>query len=232
MNIYMVSAFRNAARYVERAVMQAAVLSLKLSAEGHRLHCIWGEGDSTDDTRDQLAFACYGSGIRVKLVDVTHGGPEFGSVVDAQRFKQLAYVGNKLWAEIPASADAVVWVESDLIWDASTLVRLVESLERVPMVAPMILRRRPGGLPLFYDTWAARKDGDHFRGRSPYHPALKRSHAELVEMDSVGSCVAMRKGVSEGLEWPEEDVIVGLCRQWRERGGSVWLHTGLAVWHE
>lgn len=232
MDIYLASSFRNAARYVERHVMQTALLSLKLSAMGHRLHCVWGEGDSTDGTREALAFAAYGSGVRAKLVDVSHGGPEFGSVVDAQRFRQLAYVGNKLWAEIPADADAVVWVESDLMWDASTLVALVEASEQAPVVAPMVLRRALGAPPLFYDTWAARKEGQHFRGRWPYHPALKRAHAELVEMDSVGSCVALRKGVGVGLHWPEEDVIVGLCRQVRERGGSVWLHTGLAVWHE
>lgn len=231
MNVCLVSAFRNAARYVERYVAQVALLNARLRWRGDELVCIWGVGDSTDGTLQRLDEARLGTGLQRLVVNVSHGGPEYGSVVDARRFKQLAYVGNQLWAQIPADVDAVVHVESDLIWDVSTMLELLLALRGVPAVAPMV-KRRAGSKAIFYDTWAARRDGIHFQNRAPYHPMLARNHAQLVQVDSMGSCLAMRGELAQGLHWPEEDVIVGVCRQINERGGSIWLHTDLAVWHE
>jgi hypothetical protein len=50
-------------------------------------------------------------------------------------------------------------------------------------------------------------------------------------LDSAGSVLAMHGDLARGLHWPEQDVVVGLCRGIYAAGGSVWLDRELTVWH-
>lgn len=227
MNIVLCSSFRSSLHYLRRYLSQCDELDTRLQHAGHKLSFIWAEGDSTDGTLKMLTAAKWR--FKAEIVDATHGGPAFGSIVNLQRFRQLAYVANQVWERLPTDADAVLWVESDLIWEADTLVRLLARLSEVPVVAPMILENPPS--QLYYDVWAHRCNGQQFTKQLPYHAAIESDNSGLLEMDSVGSIIAMRGEVARSVYVPIEDVLVGTCRMIREEGWSVWLDTGLKAFH-
>lgn len=203
---------------------QVDALSTLLAKRGDYLSLVLGYGDSTDGTGEQL-FEAATLSIGARLIEVSHGGKVFGSVVDAQRFRQLAFVGNKILSNVPSDADVVIWLESDLIWEAKTLARLI--YHRLPVVAPMVYERRSGS---FYDTFAYIKDGVNFTKHYSYHPSILGTIG-ITEMDSVGSCVVMAGNVAKGLTIPDEDVIVGACRAIRDNGYKIWLDVDAEVWH-
>lgn len=226
-SVVLCSSFRNSSNYIERYFEQVNTLNKLLTERDDSLSLVLGYGDSTDDT-DALLTEQTKSGVKATMVDATHGGKAFGSIVDAERFKQLAYVANTVLASLPDDADVVIWCESDLIWDAETLVKLIDRLKKVSCVAPMIMELSTGG---FYDTWAFRRAGMPFEKQSPYHPSLNPFNDDLIRMDSVGSCVAMRADIARRVNLPDEDVIVGMCRQIYEMNESVWLDSSLTVYH-
>lgn len=228
MNVTLCSAFRNASGYLERYHSQVWELTLALRNRGDRLYCIWAEGDHTDKTWGMLHS--YAIGKDVEILSVNHNGPDFGSVIRPQRFAQLAGVWNAIWQRIPQDADAVLVVESDLIWQPETLLALLDDLGHVAAVSPMIELEREG-FPkgYFYDRWAARKDGKNIGGMPPYFPGWNMK--ELIQVDSMGSCMAIRGDLARQLHWPEEDVFVGLSRLIYELGGSIWLDPTVSVRH-
>lgn len=228
MNVCLISCFRNSTPHIGRYFEQVGALEVALMERGDRLHLVLGEGDSVDDTRRLLTLLSAWSSATI--VDCAHGGPEFGSVVDVQRFRQLGHVGRCLWAAIPADADQVLYVESDLIWDAATLVRLLDRLEDCPVVAPMVMFRHAWNWPadVFYDVWAFRKNGAHFNPAAPYFEGWPTD--QLLQIDSAGSCVAMRAPLARELVW-DEQVFVGACAQIYRLGGSVWLDPTLSILH-
>ncbi len=237
MNVALCSAFRNSTPYLANYIFQVRRLAWALAERGDNLYVVWGEGDSTDDTAWYLEFIKHTTDrpadgqLRGTLINVSHGGPEFGSVVDAQRFKQLAYVANKIWAQIPDDADAVIWCESDLIWDASTMLALIDRLKEVPCVAPMIMLEREGFPPdAFYDFWGFRKHDKQFNQLPPYFSGWPVSG--LVQVDSAGSCLVMNATLARQVHFTEESVIVGMCEQINSLGASVWLDTSLKVVHK
>lgn len=233
MNIAICSAFRSASTYIDRYFEQVSALHKVLKKKRHTLVSVLGEGDSTDDTRSKLRDALDASGLGGIIVDCTHGGRDYGSVVEAERFKNLAYVGNTIFASIPDDANAIVWVESDLIWEASTLVALIDQLKEYPVVAPMIMHQTNPGMykgdgPFFYDVYAFRRHGARFTNEPPYHADL---NSDMLQMDSVGSCWAMNATLAKHVSFPAEDVVVGFCREIYQQGGAVWCDPSLIVFH-
>lgn len=223
MRVTLCSAFRNASGYLQRYFDQAHALDLALHERGHTLRFVWGEGDSTDATRRTLQAACYR--FRANVVDCTHGGPAYGSIEDAQRFRQLAKVGNIIWSAIPEDTDAVIYVESDLIWQPATLIGLLDRLADYPAVAPMVLDKPPANS--YYDVWAYRRNGVRFTKAPPFHPAL---NGAMLKLDSAGSCMAIRWSLAQWLHFPD-DCFVGFCRRLYEQGGELWLDPTLTVFH-
>lgn len=233
MNVTLCSAFRNSTPYLRRYFEQVARLGNLL--DGH-LHVIWCEGDSTDRTYNALvAVSSFGKAQGCYTTDVfqhSHGGPDHGSVVNAERFANMAKVWNEIWRRIPDDADAVVFVESDLIWEPATIIALLDDLAIVPAVAPKIILRREGYHPEFwYDNWGFWRNGVQIRTMPPYFAELTPD-GDLLELDSAGSCLVMRGDVARRVSWPPEDVIRGVCRQIREGGDSVWLDAMQKVIHE
>lgn len=235
MNIAIVSYFHNSKNYLYRYLSQVDALSELLEDRGDKLTLVLGYGDDTDGTRQLLHEEAHGP-YGVELVDVTHGGKVYGSVVDKVRFKQLAGIVNKLWDNIPEETDIVGYIESDLTWKPEALLRLIEgvtslsdALQAPTLLSPLIMTAE-GEKSTFYDTWAFRHNGRSFRARWPYHTQM-RSAPEYLEMDSVGSCFFTQAELARKLDWPEEDVIVGLCRKARELGANVLLDTRTEVYH-
>lgn len=228
MKIAIVSHFRNAVNYLERYFEQMAALQRLLVGRGDTLHLILGYGDSSDGTGEALFDEC-AHRFSAHLIDVSHGGKVYGSIVHPERFRQLAFVGNTLWRNIPEDADIAGLVESDLIWQADTLMALLDDLVDLPpgsAVAPMVMH----GDGRFYDTFAYRRAGVRFTNDAPFHRDI-RPDGDLLELDSAGSVLLMAGELARKLHFPEEDVVVGLCRQICDGGGGVWLDSRERVYH-
>lgn len=225
MNIAIVSCFRNAASYSSRYCEQMVGLSQLLGKHAHKLHLILGYGDSTDGTDEVLFEQCFDR-FACTLMDVSHGGAHYGSIVHPTRFKQLAWVYNTLWKALPEDVDVVGLVESDLIWDAETMVELVKQVGPYRVSAPMVMHKDGR----FYDTFAFRRNGQNFKNENPFHPMfnLKVRH---YNMTSVGSVFFMDARLARQLYWPEKDVVVGVCEQIRELGVNIVLDSYLKVVH-
>jgi len=227
MNITLCSAFRNSTGYLSRYFTQVGNLRTRLTKAGHSLYLVLGEGDSDDDTRAIMQRLL----VDGEIVDVSHGGPIHGSVVDADRFHQLAYVGRCIWAAIPADADAVVYAEADLIWQAKTIVALIDHLAVYPAISPMIMLERAGWEGQFYDTFVFRKDGIHFGHQPPFHPSYVADRPFMV--DSAGSCMAFRGDIARRIVFGEDTIFLGICEQVYAMGNnSVWVDPRLAVYHQ
>src|SRR5690606_24722144 len=115
-------------------------------------------------------------------------------------------------------------VESDLIWDAETMLALLDHVAHVPAIAPMIM----DGPHSFYDIYAYRKNGVHFTKKPPYCEWLGH---DLMQLDSAGSVLFMRGDLARLVRFTDEEVIVGLCKDIYAHGGSVWLDPDLVVKH-
>lgn len=224
MNVTLCSAFRNATPYLPRYLDQCYQLDALLYTQGHSLRFVWGEGDSTDATLKTLES--FMGLFKATIVDCTHGGQVYGSIESWLRFKQLSHVGNVIWAAIPKDTDAVIYVESDLIWEPATLVKLLEALTVYPAVVPMIMDSPPADT--FYDVWAYRRNGVRFTKRFPFHADFW-PHS-VMQLDSAGSCMALRWKLAQGLSFPE-DCFVGFCRLLYQQGGELWLDPTLTVFH-
>ena len=219
MFIELASVFSTATKYLPVFHQQVTSLQDALTSDGHELHLILVEGDSRDNTWDEL-HRLFPSADIIKRA---HGGPRYGSVVNTDRFRQLSYVGNGVFERV--SGDVLVYVESDLLWDANTIRLLISRLERVPAVVPMVFYEDNA----FYDVWAFRKDGVRFNHHPPYHTAIHSG--ELAQLDSAGSCMVMRGEMAKVVSFPPEDCFVGLCRLAYENGFSIWLDPTLRVTH-
>lgn len=225
MNVTLCSSFRDAAGpQIDAYFERIDGLAEAIGKGGDVLSLVLGYGDSTDGTGYELYEAADHRLVETLLLDVSHGGPKFGSVEDPQRFRQLAYVANRLAACIPHTADAVIFVESDLLWQPPTLLALLDRLERCPAIAPMIM----DGPASFYDVFAHRRGGVRFTKEPPYHPDI---NGRVLQVDSAGSCVAVRGALARTVKFPPEDVFVGWCRGVYAAGGSVWLDPSLIVRH-
>ncbi len=226
MNVTLCSAFRNSRSYIDLYFAQIGALHDRLKARGDTLHFIFGEGDSVDDTWSYLSALIDAYKLPVTVCAVDHGGPEYGSVVSAERFEQLAGVWSIIWQRIPQDADAVIFCESDLIWSSDTMLALLDDLEHVPCVAPMVMMENGW----FWDTWAFIRKGRNFGNPPPFHPGLE-ADSDLVELDSAGSLLVMRGDIARRVHWPAADVVKGVCRQIIEGSDSVWLNTKQKVMH-
>lgn len=222
MNLTVVSCFRNSSRYIPDYIFRIE----RLSAD-YTVTCVLGCGDSTDDTEAMLKERF------PDVYDVSHGGLHYGSIVHPERFKQLAFVYNTLWEKIPTNSDMVAMIESDLDWTPRCLSNIVEGVRRLEKVygGAIVLSPRihlPDGR--FYDTWAFRRGGKNFINRVPHHRDLVDA-PQYLEMESVGSFVVMNGELARKLHWPEEDVVVGLCRLAKEQGARIFMDTHERVIH-
>lgn len=223
MNVVLASIFRNSTGYLDRCFDQAARLRAALEADGHTLRLLLAEGDSSDGTWEQLQQRIGSSG---RLLKLEHGGPEFGSVDNEQRWRQISFVCNGLLAAVPQEANAVIYVESDLIWEPETMLALLGALDTVPAVSPMSFHQAG----FFYDTWGFRRNGIRFQPNPPYHPDL---HGDVaMRIDSAGSCIVMRGEVARSCRFdPPELGIVGFCRDIYRHGYSLTLLPAYRVVH-
>jgi hypothetical protein len=205
-----------------------------------RLHApltvVIAEGDSRDHTRLALVQEAERAKAwhrRTLVMDVSHGGPFWGSTEEPARLAGLSTIFNRvLDVATETKADVVVWVESDLHWTADTILRLASHVDQklVALVAPMT----HAGVA-YYDTWGCRLlDGRRIDSVPPHLPAdylAAHGVGALVEMASVGSVVAMSRPVARDVRISGGGAIVEWCAVARGIGHRVWLDTGARVEH-
>ena len=213
------SIFRNSCSYLDRYFQQFE--ELKVCLRPASLRPVFVEGDSKDKTWEVLSrFVERKGGVLAKR---EHGKPEFGSVDSEERWRALAWCCNGVLDSLTDEA-LVVYVESDLIWEAKTMLRLIGHLSDVPAVAPMCFTRAGH----FYDIYGHRKNGVPFSPFPPFHPELGSG---LTEIDSAGSCIVMRGEVARAARFGERDCVVGLGKSIRDAGYSLWVDPSLKVVH-
>lgn len=224
MNIVVASAFRNSEHYLRRYFKMITALKQKI-AWRHDLRLIAGEGDSTDNTKVALARF---PDVKVQIVDVTHGGPVYGSTEDPARMAALSGVVNKILDAVTHNDDIVVYVESDLLWDFNTIDALINRAigwaGGFDVFAPMIFAGQN-----FYDIWAFRKDGKRFGPFPPFHPGLTGD--ATIEVDSAGSCLVMRAEIARRCRVKNDYALVGLCEDIRNQGFKIAVCPDLRVRH-
>jgi hypothetical protein len=230
--IALCSAFRDAEQSIWEYFAAAGELRRRLAGAGDRLHLVIGDGDSIDRTSALLLR--YAAEFEHTIVDCSHGGRKYGSVINRDRFRRLAYVGNRMLDNVPTDTDAIVMLDGDLIWDADTILALVGRLAEVPACAPLVLcAGNPAGYagdgPFFYDIWAFRRNGMKFTPLPPYHPDLGKG---LLQLESAGGCLAIRGNLARKVRFGDADAIVGLCGDIYQHGGTVWVDAGLSVRHK
>lgn len=202
---------------------------------GDTLQLVGVYGDSSDGTGEALFEAATFAGWESHFLEVNHGGPKYGSIVHAARFRQLAKIANVLLRNIPVFADVAIILESDLIWQPGALLSLLDCWTGNPdqCFAPLVFHRDPPDR--FYDTFAFRLWGQNFTNDPPYHPALTGSGIgkgiKLLEVESAGSCLVMPAYVARQLNMPERNVIVGFCDQITHAGHKIYVNTGAIIRH-
>lgn len=241
MRLALLTAMRDSAstHHLRRFHRQVRELEAHLRSP---LTLIIGEGDSRDHTvsaileeaRERKASAQR----RTFLVDVTHGGPRWGSTEEPARLAALSKVFNRILDAIPEEgdrgADVVVWVESDLRWEATTLMRLADIIytdTQVGAVAPMVFAGAAQ-----YDTWGCRlTDGRRLPPFAPYFPEdylAASQYGDLVEMGSVGSCLAMQPPLAKHARVFNGGAIVEWCAFARKGGYRIYLDRVARIEHD
>jgi hypothetical protein len=215
--VILASIWRNSADYIDRYAAQVKALR-----EHTPVTVIAVEGDSTDDTYEML------KGGPDILLKAEHGGPLFPSTVHPLRWRQLAAAGNvalcAAYRLIHSDPQPLCYVESDLIWDAETMMVLADDLARVPAVAPMSMQ---GGR--FYDIWGHSKNGKRFSAHPPYCDDYDPDN--LFPIDTAGSCFMVRAELVEHLQFSHIDCIHGIGRSIREASRTLYLDPTVAVYH-
>ena len=220
MNIVFGSAFRNATGQIGRYFDQVADFAAHMGPL-HTVRVIAAEGDSTDASWEMLRAE---KRFDVEIVEASHGGPMFGSVVDEQRFEQLSMVGNRIFGHVRPEDDALIYVESDLLWDSETIHQLLISAmeQRFDVVAPVVMAAGPR----FYDTFVFRDlDGRCFSSNDQYR------NRGFLEVSSAGSCLAMRGEVARAIRIPGNEVLVGWCAEARKHGYRIGVDSYSTVNH-
>ncbi|HXU05425.1 MAG TPA: hypothetical protein VN903_30915 [Polyangia bacterium] len=223
MKIALGGMFRNSTRYLERYFRQVNDLADALGRRQHRLRLVLAEGDSTDTTWVELAQ-------RTRIFDAVlvkrdHGLRHWGSEDVPDRWRALSWVCNGILDHVTADIDALVYVETDLIWTPDTMLALLAHLEQVPAVAPMCFAGEA-----FYDIWGHIKGGINFGPFPPYHDDLLPPPA-LTQVDSAGSCLVLRGEVARCVRYGPDDLVRGLGRSIYQQGYSLWVDPALRVDH-
>lgn len=213
MKVTLSSMFRNSVPYLHRYFAQVKALRREVD-----VRLVIAEGDSQDSTYGMLHPQLSSADT---LIKVDHGGIIYGSVNRPQRWANIATVARAVVGAVSDPGDVFLWVEADLIWDASTMLRLLDDTMTKPAVAPMVYCSAPK-TNRFYDVWGYRREGQKFRSYAPHWN--NPTDARYVKLDSCGSCFAVSPEA-----WGS---VVGWDGMWPfTADGELWLDAELVVRH-
>jgi hypothetical protein len=225
-NVAICSMFRDSCDYLSRYIRQVQALRERLEHRGDTLRVVAVENDSADDTF--LRLDDWGANVYadLTLVGVSDDCPYYPSVDDPVRWRHHAWVANHALAEIDERDDVVLYVESDLKWEADHLLKLIDEVGTLDAVSCPNWAHEPH--TRYYDIWGSRRNGVAFTPYPPYHADFD---TDLLEMDSVASVLAVKADIARKTRFQPEDAFVGWCRDIREQGHTVWLDPSVWVVH-
>lgn len=199
-----------------------------VETEGGSVRVVAVEGDSKDSTDKYLQSESDSLLIDLQLVTHNHGLGVFGSTEDADRLEALTGVMMAGMNAVRETDDAVLYIESDLIWEASEVVAALRlSISRsqgFDIISPLIFCGA-----LFYDVFAFRIGEERFTQRPPYHPKLQASG--ITEVDSVGSCLTMRSEVAMTVKPKGLLGLISWCAGARAQGLRIGVAPHLRIEH-
>lgn len=218
MRVVIGSAFRNSTSYLDRYFIQLRALQKALVQRGDSLRLIAAEGDSLDNTHTALLSLSRHLNLPLQFVDCTHGGPHFGSTEAPERMVALSKVGNAIFGGVNDTDDVLVYVESDLTWEAEAVTTLIDDAWRweagYDVFAPMVMAGEH-----FYDIWGFRKIGGvRF---SPWEHQQFNGNGDqsyFYPLDSAGSCLVMRAAVARKCRILNDYCLVGWCADAKQKG--------------
>lgn len=223
MNVCLLSMFSSAEGYLLRYFEQIVLLRSLLNNFGDSLHCIWVEGDSTDNTWAELQRLQAKFEIDAQLWQHHHGQDLHRGTGHPQRLANLSRIWNEMLDAVPRDADIAVIVESDLTWTLEVMDGLIDRAEKDGQIhCPMVWLGT-----VFYDTFMYRRGGKRFTNRRPYHPDL--TIGEPLELESAGSCLVMPAEIARVHRTTPEGELMGFCHSARSAGYKVILDSGLSI---
>jgi hypothetical protein len=228
MNLVILSFFRNSAHGQAQAFLArcAALRDVLRLSYGVRVIAVYG--DCVDNTADVLQFEALRHGLRLQLVEHSHGGPVFGSTEEPARLRALSALGNAGLASVGETDDLVWYVESDLQWDPTTVESLAMRimLESVDVIAPLCMAGAA-----FYDIFVFRKSGHRFGPFYPYHGECRHDGQLTRDMDSVGSAFLMRGYVARECRIINDACLIGFGEDVRAKGYTIACDASQIVRH-
>lgn len=235
MNIVLGSAFRNAeGKQITKWLDQCISLWIAWTNKDFNFRLIAVEGDSTDNTREQLLHQSSQSGLRLDLITCNHGQRIFGSTEEADRLSALSQVGNAILSGVNESDDILIYVESDLLWSEGVMIKLIDRVmtDGYDVVAPLVFAGDN-----FYDIFVYRGlDGERFSPFPPYHHSLWNDcqdefKIKPVEVSSAGSCLVMKAEVARRCRIRNNQALLGFCEDVREKGYHIWVYSTQRIYH-
>ena len=217
MNLAIYSLFRdNTPQYIEAYLNR--ILLNTLPDVNFRLYLV--EGDSLMDTFGFLVFMKQRFyQLDICLIKHDTGNIRQGSVITDIRMDTLSRTANAALDAIANDewADKILLIESDLLFRSTMIEDLINTDKDV--VAPTVWA---GGA--FYDIW-----GFRYLDGTLTTPAFNPT--ELTELSSVGSVALYpAKPIYDGLRFDKE-CMVGLCKNLKKRGYSIWTNPNVKVNH-
>lgn len=204
-DLTVLSIFRNSTPYLDRYATQVMALCEQFNGT---VRFLWLEGDSDDDTAQRLVdlgWQLTELGHSVGIAIHNHGGPAYPSIDHPARWKQLADVWNRNLDRLTRSRYAVC-VESDLIWQASDMLTMLDHIDNdiCDVAYPLLMLR---DTEQFYDTHAYKApDGTGWSAWAPYAPGW--DGGRFVEVSQAGGMVVARGETMQQARWGDNDCVL------------------------
>lgn len=228
MKVCLATILRDATGYLPLLMKQLYALDYTLRSHGDELFCSFAEGDSVDRSWQDLRAMSVDLHCRAQKMDLH--GKKYGPCEDPLRFELKARMDRLAISGMPADSEILIWCESDLQWEPSTMVALINHVKEGPkVVAPWCWG--PGGR--HRDIWAFRTlSGKRTLNDFPFIPEDLDWTAPLIELSSVGSCMCLPASAARKVQVPSEMEWVQWCADLREKLGlKIYLAPMLGVRH-
>jgi hypothetical protein len=182
---------------------------------------IFIEGDSSDNTYEALKnWLTPKKNYILKKVDRKHH--PFAKDRNNKRTIYFAELRNMLvdYAMSIPEVSEILMVDANYGWKGDLISSLRDT--NADISAPLVVMHKSrDGKPLFYDTWAFRKDGRQF---SHYYPYVKGIGSEPLDLDSVGGGYLIKRKVLEnGVRYngDRDCEHVGFCKMAKDKGFTI-----------
>lgn len=233
MNIAMMSMFMNEGDDLESKVNHL----LSKERGNHRVRFIWviGKTSKPDNTLVRLLLLKtmhqLRTGIKSCVSTVSADSPIADDTTDIrERLRRLSDHARAGLECLRTTDDYLLIHESDLVSPSNVIDQLVNLSTEMDFATvagwPTLTLGRNS--KVFYDIWAYRKNGEHFRGSAPYCEGF---NGKVIEVDSVGSvwCAPAKYFLESKTAWPHTEACVEMCNGIRSLGGKIYVDPEMEI---